>query len=257
MNKGDLMGNTQRYKPTVAVINNSLRGKALADKFNKNLTNVIKSSSRVKSSEIKQEMTLDEVKNVYQYLTSIQSKVNLKKAFGTEPTSELISWYAHGGNAGLAWSKLILKQAGLLKSAVVSEEETHKEDKSHWSKETVVKAVNEELKQVTYVAMQPTVDAHGDITDVNEIRKAKENFNKSAQRANLFHMMMTDTFEVIESYIAPVDIIIDDHFVMKGSWLMTLQIHDDSLWSLVKSGEINGISIGAMASVEQLEDEDD
>jgi len=119
----------------------------------------------------------------------------------------------------------------------------------------VVKALNEELMQVTYVAMLPnSTDLAGDFTSAEEVRKAKESFNNSEQRANLFHMSMTDTFSVIESYLAPADMILNSQAVLKGTWLMTLQINDSDLWELVKSGDINGISIGAEASVETLEE---
>lgn len=246
--------NSSLFKPTLAVLNNSKRGIALSKKHNKNLNNILKSSSKLSSVEVKEEMTFEEVKLMYQYLTDIEKKVDLKRAISNEPTSEAMSWYAMGGSAGLAWSKLVLKQKGILKTCTAKKEETLVEDKSVWSKEPVMKSLDEELKQVTYVAMQPGVDLHGDLTEVQEIRKAKENFNKSAKRANLFHMVMTDTFEVIESYLAPVDMIISEHFVEKGSWLMTLQIHDDDLWALVKSGKVNGISIGALANVEELEE---
>ena len=123
------------------------------------------------------------------------------------------------------------------------------------TKVQVAKALNEELKQVTYVAMFPdSTDLHGDYTSAEEVRKAKESFNSSLQRANLFHMAMTDTFEVIESYIAPADMVLNSQAVTKGTWLMTLQVKDDNLWEMVKSGQVNGISIGAMAEVEELDD---
>lgn len=122
----------------------------------------------------------------------------------------------------------------------------------------VEKSTKEELKQVTYIAMLPDeVDLHGDYTSAEEVRKACENFNRSAKRANLFHMQMTDKFEVIESYLSPTDFVLDDKFVKKGTWLMTLQVKDDQLWDLVKSGEINGISIGAMATVQELGEVDE
>ena len=119
----------------------------------------------------------------------------------------------------------------------------------------VIKTLNEELMQVTYVAMLPdSTDLAGDFTSAEEVRKAKESFNASEQRANLFHMSMTDTFSVIESYLAPADMILNNQAVLKGTWLMTLQINDSDLWELVKSGDINGISIGAEATVETLEE---
>jgi hypothetical protein len=120
----------------------------------------------------------------------------------------------------------------------------------------LIKQLNQELKQVTYVAMLPGVDLTGDYTSEDEVRKAKESFNRSPQNANLFHVEMTDTFEVIESYLAPVDMRFDTVMVNKGSWLITLQIKSNELWEMVKSGEINGISIGAMAQIEEYEEGD-
>ena len=120
----------------------------------------------------------------------------------------------------------------------------------------IAKAVNEELKQVTYVCMLPdSTDLQGDYTSVEEVRKAKESFNKSHQQANLFHMVNTDQFEVIESYLAPADMVLNSIAVLKGTWIMTLQINEDSLWQMIKDGDVIGLSIGAMADVTDVETE--
>lgn len=127
--------------------------------------------------------------------------------------------------------------------------------KSAVSTVQVVKSVNEELKQATFIVMVPDeVDLHGDITSEDEVRKACHNFNKFCGNANLFHVAQTDKFEFAESYIAPTDFVLGDKFVKKGTWLTTLQILDDTLWELVKSGEVNGVSIGAIASVTIIEE---
>lgn len=120
----------------------------------------------------------------------------------------------------------------------------------------IIKSANTELKQVTYIAMTPGVDLHGDYTSVEEIRKAKESFNKNKPKANLFHFSMTNSFDVIESYQTPVDMILNETFVEKGAWLVTLQINEDSLWQMIKDGEINGVSIGALAKVEPVIEEE-
>jgi hypothetical protein len=72
-------------------------------------------------------------------------------------------------------------------------------------------------------------------------------------KANLFHRIMTDSFSIAESYITPTEFILGDKFVKKGTWLCTLQVHDEALWGLIKSGEICSVSIGAVAKVEQIE----
>ena len=128
-------------------------------------------------------------------------------------------------------------------------------NESIFEKVPIAKALNNKLKQATFVVMVPDVpDAHGDITSMEEVRKACFNFNKSAMQPNLFHVAKTDTFEFLESYVTPVDMMIEDKFVTKGTWLTTIQSLDDDLWDLIESGEISGVSIGAEAVVETLEE---
>jgi hypothetical protein len=118
----------------------------------------------------------------------------------------------------------------------------------------VTKSLNTELKQATFVVLVPEeVDLHGDIVSEEEVRKACFNFNKHCMQANLMHMLHTDAFEFAESYVAPVEFMLDDRLITKGTWLATVQVHDDDVWGLIKSGEINGLSIGAIANVEALD----
>lgn len=120
----------------------------------------------------------------------------------------------------------------------------------------IVKSVNEELKQATFVVMVPDeVDLHGDITSEAEVRKACHNYNQFCRTANLFHITKTATFDVVESYISPVDFVLNDHLVKQGTWLTTIQVNDDNLWSLIKSGDICSVSISAMANKTPVVDE--
>lgn len=118
----------------------------------------------------------------------------------------------------------------------------------------VMKSLEVELRQVTYVAMMPDfTDGQGDYTSAEEVRKAKESFNASEMRSNLFHMQMTDTFTVIESYLAPCDMQFETVTIQKGTWLVTLQVNDDSVWEAIKNEEITGVSIGALAIAEEIQ----
>lgn len=113
----------------------------------------------------------------------------------------------------------------------------------------------QELKQATFIVMVPDeIDLHGDITSEDEVRKACFNFNKYCRQPNLLHMAQTTSFEFVESYIAPTDLQIDGIEVKKGTWLATVQVHDDGLWDLIKQGEINGLSIGADAKIKDIDD---
>ena len=259
MNKGSLMNKT--FSPTQAILNNVQRGNALAKRLNKNVVNLFKSFNRSEPVVISKQMTITQVKDLYNNLTKLETKVDLKKANpdGTAP-SDTILWYLNGGAPALAWSKMILKKEGIIKShtSEISDEQINSEKKNHWNKSQIIKSVDEKLKQATFVVLQPNVvDAHGDIYDETEVRKAKESFNSACMKANLFHMVQTDKFSFIESYVAPAEMIINGEYISKGTWLATIQAHDDDLWKAIENGEITGLSVGCTATVEYLEEDDE
>lgn len=121
----------------------------------------------------------------------------------------------------------------------------------------VVKATNEELKQATFLVLAPDeVDLHGDIYSADEVRKACHNFNQHCMKANLLHLVETDTFDIVESYISPVDMVLNDVIIKAGSWMSVLQVHSDVVWSDIKNGSLTGVSIGGRATTEYLEEEE-
>ena len=71
--------------------------------------------------------------------------------------------------------------------------------------------------------------------------------------SNLYHIGETDSFDIIESYLAPCDMELLGNLVLKGEWLVTLSISDKSLWEMIKADEITGVSIGAMAYAQTLD----
>jgi hypothetical protein len=238
-----------KYKPTEAVKNNNLRGLSLIEKF----------KSNIKASKIDDELDLPAIKKLYYDLYQLEDKVDfVKKSVDGSLNKETLEFIAKGGSAALAWTRMILRQEQILKSfqKEITEQELNSEDKIASENVSIIKSLNEELQQVLYVAMQEGVDAHGDYVSEEDIRKAKENFNKqlmaSRNLSNLFHIASTETFTVNESYIAPTDMSLNGHFVKKGTWLVNLEIHDENLWQLVKDGEVVGVSIGGMAQVHEV-----
>ena len=254
------------YAPTAAMKNNARRGLALREKYGRGGLDASQAKSEGVGSGVARardiingNLTLDTVKRMYSFFSRHEKnyKPKEREADGGPKAGE-IAWLLWGGSAGLSWARSILRQEDILKSYAkdITEAELNKEDTLAGINLPITKALDEELKQVTYVAMIPdSTDLHGDYTSEAEVRKAKESFNKSMMRANLFHMTMTDAFEVIESYLAPCDMILNDQFVKKSTWLMTLQVNNDDVWQMIKDDEITGISIGAVAAVEKLNEE--
>lgn len=117
----------------------------------------------------------------------------------------------------------------------------------------IAKAQNEELMQGLYVVLEPdVVDAHGDTISADEIRKSCHNFNNSLAKANLFHLVNTDSFSVVESFVAPVAMELNGQILKAGTWLVNLQF-SEALWEDVKADKFSGVSIGAMGIKEDIE----
>jgi len=261
---------SKSYTPTEAMRNNAKRGLALREKYNRGGLSTSEASKEGVGSGVARardiingDLSLNTVKRMYAFFLRHEKNYQPKKKEADGgPTAGTIAWLQWGGSSGLAWARSILRQEGILKSHTqeITKSELEQEDNIPNEQIQIAKSLDQELMQVTYVAMKADfTDAHGDYTSSEEVRKAKESFNKNLLKkqtmSNLFHMFETTAFDVIESYLAPADMSLNGHFVQKGDWLMTLQINDESLWEMVKKGEVVGLSIGASANVEKLEEE--
>lgn len=109
----------------------------------------------------------------------------------------------------------------------------------------IVKA-DEEKRLLYGVALEPqTKDSQNDIADEEEIEKAAHNFMIKSRLMDLQHKEVVDPKKAIpvESYIAMVDMMVNDKPIKKGSWVVVTKIFDDEIWQMVKSGAIKGYSI--------------
>lgn len=263
----ETINKAKSFAPTEAMRNNAKRGLALREKYNRGGLSAEQANNEGVGSGVARardiingNLSLETVKRMYSFFSRHEKNYAPKKKMPDGgPTAGTIAWLLWGGSAGLAFARRILKQEEIVKSYTkeITEEELNTEDSLLGVKLPISKALDEELRQATFIVMVPDeVDAHGDTTTEAEIRKACHNFNKYSMKANLFHLVETETFEFCESYCCPTDFVLGDKFVKKGTWLATVQALDDNLWTLIKSGEINGLSIGALASVESIEEED-
>lgn len=115
---------------------------------------------------------------------------------------------------------------------------------------------NAEKRTVTGVVLEPeTTDAHLDIYDADVIADAAydflANYNINTE-LGLMHKDFKRDFELLESYVAPIDFVLGDRKVKMGSWIMTVRINDDAVWKRVKEGKIAGFSIGGKARVKKV-----
>jgi len=109
-----------------------------------------------------------------------------------------------------------------------------------------IKKADEQI--VCGVVYEPdTVDAQGDSASEEEIRKAAYYFMEHAQQYKLNHHGRPIKAKVLESYIAPQDLVIAGQKVKKGSWLLTTKILDKDAWEAVKAGKLIGYSMAGYA----------
>lgn len=113
-------------------------------------------------------------------------------------------------------------------------------------------------RMITGVVLVPEqVDAHGDIYDAAVVSKAAYDFLAGYNAGNevaLMHKDFKRDFDLLESYVAPVDFALGDTTVKAGTWLITVRVNEDKIWDKVKKGEITGFSIGGKAKVKQLKE---
>ena len=106
------------------------------------------------------------------------------------------------------------------------------------------KKMDVEKRLVTGVVMEPGgIDLQGDFTDENEIETAAHSFMQKSRVVGKGHESKAKA-EVVESYIASGEMDLGGQRVRKGSWVMTVKVHDEELWKEIRGGAFTGFSIG-------------
>lgn len=125
----------------------------------------------------------------------------------------------------------------------------------------VAKATDDKDKQedrlITGIVLKPEeTDAHKDIYSAEVIRGAAHGFLRNYNASTgigYMHRGVRSSLQLVESWIAPVDLTIGGRKIKKGTWLMTVYVPDDAVWEEVKAGKITGFSIGGTAKVRKLQ----
>lgn len=113
----------------------------------------------------------------------------------------------------------------------------------------IVKA-DAESHYVTGIVYEPMVeDSHGNFMSEAEITKAAYWFAKNGDKVDLQHSFEPlDNATPVESWIAKADFEIDGEAIKKGTWLMTVEVTDDSVWEGIEKGDITGFSMGGLGN---------
>lgn len=124
----------------------------------------------------------------------------------------------------------------------------------------IQKEAEQQEEMISYeVVYEPNVkDSHGHWMSVETLEKACENFNENLKegvvKANLFHIQDTEDFTVEDTWIQKeLDVVVEgtDQPIKAGTWIAKLKYHNEDLWELKKAGVLGGVSIGAMAHLDE------
>lgn len=129
----------------------------------------------------------------------------------------------------------------------------------------ITKSVNEEKRLATFMVLEPsnedgtTNDLHLDWYSEATVEDACYSFNKFCMKANILHMMDTTAFTFLESYITLSEFSIGEQLIKKGSWLATIYVEDNEsgewIWKGIKDGTFDGLSVQAMGTVYDIEEQ--
>lgn len=126
------------------------------------------------------------------------------------------------------------------------------------------KQIIKQLDDEQMIAIEPLYIAIGDVDGVGDTYSEPEvchemvkSFNQAIAdgklKGNYFHKMMTEDFTVLKAWVTETDCIIGETEVKEGMPLVKVKFHNEKAWELRKSGDLKGVSIGAMATWEDVE----
>lgn len=118
----------------------------------------------------------------------------------------------------------------------------------------IVKRGTDEERYTLGIVLEPdAVDAQGDRYTAAEVRRACHRFAEFYWNAGLMHREIANgRIVILENYLAPSDFTVADPagkkvMVKAGTWLQGRGYRDDKIWSMVKRGELTGLSMGGSA----------
>lgn len=115
------------------------------------------------------------------------------------------------------------------------------------------RVIKSDEKQIIYcVVLEPEVeDLQGDVVSAEEIEKAAHDYMVFSRTIGDAHKSWTEAAPV-ESFIAPVDMVVEGESIKKGTWVMAIKVFAPAMWEAVKSGAYTGVSIGGQAFRDEL-----
>jgi hypothetical protein len=124
------------------------------------------------------------------------------------------------------------------------------EDEFQSVKMKVLKDGDVRKRVILGVALVPDeVDLQDDLISAPEIERAAHQFMLNKGQIGIMHQEFpSGATAVVESYLAPHDMILGNDTISKGSWVIGVKVFDDDLLKRIEEGEFTGFSIGGHAA---------
>lgn len=152
------------------------------------------------------------------------------------------------------WSNQWLWPKGKLKGKGPKEFHTLKKGKE--SLIEITKFNEEQMIAIEPLYCKPMdSDAHDQGMTEEEIRKMVDNINTNIDKisGNIGHVFNTDGFYFVKAWVNECECMIGSEFVPEGQPIIKVQFTDDTLWSMRKTGQLQGLSIGALGVIVENE----
>lgn len=157
-----------------------------------------------------------------------------------------------------------LKETGdetkAMRASMAAMKNAEEANKKKTKKSLITKSLDEEKRLASFIVLEPqeddglTSDLHGDYYDEETILDACIQFNKSLnlRKGKLLHMVDTEGYSFIESYVTLAEMEVNGQVIKKGTWIVTIFASSDWIWEGIKDGTFDGLSVECLGTVEEI-----
>jgi hypothetical protein len=181
----------------------------------------------------------------------ISEKDGIKALYcGGEGDKKIATYLFDVNKFTMATAKAWVKKQETKKSETVKEEKPKViKDDDVVNKIIPIFKIDEEKRIIGGVVYAPDeIDSQGDTASAEEIEKACHKFNVEVRKFKVNHKGVDRDIDLLESYIMPADVIINNEKIKKGSWFTLCKVNEDEVWAEVKSGDLTGFSMRGWAN---------
>ncbi|MFM5072392.1 MULTISPECIES: XkdF-like putative serine protease domain-containing protein [Aeromonas] len=120
------------------------------------------------------------------------------------------------------------------------------------SKVEIMKFNEEQMVSIEPLYCKPMdSDAHSQGMTEKDIRLMVDDINTNIHKisGNIGHLFNTNGFHFLRAWVNECDCMIGGEFVPEGQPIIKVQFTDKTLWEMRKTGQLQGLSIGALGTI--------